>query len=63
MVRKKLWRKFDGKRYQLWYKTGNKKAKDLYVDSLKLDGFYVRVVKLKDGYQLYRRKKYRRKRK
>jgi hypothetical protein len=56
-MRKKLWRDFGGKKYQLWYKTGNKKAKDLYVDSLRLKGFNVRVVKSKDGYQIYRRKR------
>lgn len=56
-MRKKLWRTFSGKKYQLWYKTTNKKAKDLYVESLRLQGFFVRVVPSSDGYQIYKRKK------
>lgn len=62
-MKKKLWRTFNGKKYQLWYFTRNKKAKELYVDSLRMEGFNVRVVPSKDGYQIYRRKKESRKRK
>jgi len=57
MVKKELWRTFNGKKYQLWYLTKNKKAKELYVDSLRIEGYFVRVIPTKNGYQIYRRKK------
>lgn len=53
---KKLWRKFGGKKYQLWYKTKNKNTKDIFVKSLK-PRFFVRVLKIKDGWQIYRKKR------
>jgi hypothetical protein len=56
-MKRKLWRKFGGKNYQIWYNTKNKKARDLYVESLRLNGYAARVVNYKDGYQIYRRKR------
>jgi hypothetical protein len=53
----KLWRKFGGLRYQVWYKTGNKNAKNIYIQSLKKNGYLARSVRHKDGWQIYRRKK------
>jgi hypothetical protein len=53
---KKLWRKFNGKKYQLWYKTNSVNVKEIFVKSLK-PKFFVRVLKIKDGWQIYRRKR------
>jgi len=56
-MKRKLWRKFNGKKYRLWVSTKNKASADVYVNSEKKKGYFVRRVIRSDGtIQLYKRK-------